>query len=87
MDLRKYKLRGTSLTQNWPVINGLGASMDVSNVVELPTLTSLEPEQDLSRDTREIILSPWIVEKNGRGTFIKKRSDLRHILDYQAELE
>jgi hypothetical protein len=52
-----------SLTQDWPVIIDFRASRDVSNVVELPTLTSWEPEQDLSHDTREIAFPPRIVDE------------------------
>jgi hypothetical protein len=38
-------------------------------------------------DDREIVLPPRIVEERGQGVFIKKRSDVQHILDHQAKLE
>jgi hypothetical protein len=76
-----------SLTQDWPIIIDFGASRDVFIIVESPTLTSWEPEQDLSHSAREIVLPSRIVEERGRGTLIKKRSDLQHILDHQVELK
>jgi hypothetical protein len=59
----------------------------VSNVIEMPTLTRREPEQDLSHDAREINLPVRIVEDRGRGVFIKKCSVLKHILDHRAQLD
>jgi hypothetical protein len=56
------------------------------NVIEIGTLTEWEPEQDLSRDCREVITPPRIVEERGRVTIIRKGEDVLRILDYQAAM-
>jgi hypothetical protein len=56
----------------------------VSKLIELPSLTTWEAEQDLSHDAQEINLPQRIVEEMGRGVFTTKRRDLQDILDDQA---
>jgi hypothetical protein len=51
----------------------------------MPAITDWQPEQDLSQDSREINLPIRIVEERGRGVFIKKCSELQHLLDHQAQ--
>jgi hypothetical protein len=43
------------------------------------------PEQDVSLETRTAIPSPRIIEERGRGTYIRKSTDLHHILDHQGK--
>jgi hypothetical protein len=45
-----------TLVPYWPMIIDFKASGDVSNVVELPALTTWEPGQDLSHNTLELNL-------------------------------
>jgi hypothetical protein len=61
-----------SLIPDWLVIIVFSASRNVSDVVELPALTSWEPEQDVAQDAREIKIPQRVVEERGRGTFIKR---------------
>jgi hypothetical protein len=40
-----------TLVPDWPVILDFKAIRDVSNVIEIPMLTTWEPEHDMSHDT------------------------------------
>jgi hypothetical protein len=76
-----------SLIQDLPMILDFKDSRNLTNVIELPALTQWEPEQDLSQDARGVELPLLTIEERGRGTYVKKSSDVQHCLDYQVELQ
>jgi hypothetical protein len=76
-----------TLIPDWHMTIEPKVTRDVTNVTELSTLTTWDPDQDLFPGSREIVSSVRIVEERGRGTFVKKDRDFQHILDHQAELQ
>jgi hypothetical protein len=74
-----------ALIPDCQIIIAPNASRDVTNAMEMPTLSDREPKHDMSKDDREILSHSRMIEERGRRTSIKKHRDLQHILDHRAE--
>jgi hypothetical protein len=75
------------LVPDWHIILEATERRDLTNVIELPTLTKWTPETDLSQDTRKIKPPVRVIEERGGGTFIRRDDHLQRLLDYQIELQ
>jgi hypothetical protein len=75
-----------TLILGWQIILSGAGTRDASSEIEMATLTQWRPEQDFFLDTRTVIPPPRMIEERGRGTYVRRYSDLHHILDHQAEV-
>jgi hypothetical protein len=69
------------LVPEWHIILEATAGRDVTNVIELLTLTEWTPEQDLSQDTRKIEPPVRVIEESGRGIYIRSDDHLQRLAD------
>jgi hypothetical protein len=50
------------LIPDWKINIAPNANRDVTDIIEMPTLSTWDPEQDMSKDNREIISPSRMIE-------------------------